>query len=665
MSEVSKSLIVTFDALNLVKGIKSVGGPDKQVYYIESNIFAPDRRITPLILQPYLLVEDPHEIIPNGDKVSELSSAKWYFDEIKSENRITAKEESASIDTPFALGANNSLHIRKNVEKAIQLFFEAEYLDIRKNKNIHITLTYLLTTTQSSEVKPAPKLKLSKPQSWKYCPLDKITEATIEAEVFADNKGYKSAVEWCKVEGDKVTPLSNEPFVLGGQNTDKLKVNPSLMKDSLILARNPSEADYNKAYGINPDWDDRMSEVFENRNIIISPYWVYGGIDSNGNLTSLNTSIRTSYYIPVESNVKYYVQLEKIEGTGKGYGVNFFDANKTATAKQIWWSANVDKSYEFTTSPDCKYVMFNCFPALPLNTKIIMSTKAIKTYTPAPEDLNYQNCLINGDFRNGTNNWKISGGTIVARNEHVTSTTSGIYLGCSTYQEYPIISGDKYYLRANMKSLNSLCEKFELRIGTNTVTAVNKPLENVKYLASAILTHTSSNRNFEIIHTYSSKEVSSTNQSCEISNTMCFNLTQIFGSGNEPSKEILDSVFANKAYIPNPQDYAPDGIIPGEYQSDIKFTKYFPEINAEILFLTGDSIRPEHKTVKAQAIFTTNKEPITNPSEFFDIEWFIDSIEAGGVPKQIGTGEFMEIPVSDLQLKGGRLVPIRLKYNFK
>lgn len=539
MSEISKSLIVSFDALNLVKGIKSIGGPDKQVFYIESNLFAPDRRITPLILQPYILVEDPHNIIPSGDKVSELSSAEWYFDEIKSENRITAKEENASIDTPFALGANNSLHIRKNVEKAIQLFFEAEYLDTRKDKNIHISLTYLLSTTQSSEVKPAPKLKLSKPQSWKYCPLDKATEATIEAEVFADNKGYKSAVEWCKVEGDKVTPLTNEPFVLGGQNTDKLKINPHVMGDSLIRVRNVSEEFYNKVYGIN-----KVTE-----------------------------------------------------------GV-------------------------------------------------------------ALEELNFRNLLVNGDFNKGLSGWLgyLSNRKIVSNGIEVSNEESNRI--AQVWKDKKIFKSDDIMYSCIRISDCTKVNKIQLKYGVSAETSENlidsKDNPPVNFILSGLYKVTESTIR-QLMVQYYPKDYTK----IVINNCIIINLTQTFGKGNEPTKEQLDAVFADMPYIPAPEDLAPDGIIKGDYESDIKFTKYFPEINAEILFLTGDSIRPEHKTINAQAIFTTNKEPIKNPSEFFNIEWYLDPVEAGGVPKQIGTGEFMEIPVSDLQLKGGRLVPIRLKYNFK
>ena len=662
MSEVSKSLIVTFDALNLVKGIKSIGGPDKQVYYIESDVFAPDRRITPLILQPYILVEDPHKIIASGDKVGELSSAKWYFDEIKSENRITAKEEDASMDTPFAMGVNNSLHIRKNVERATQLFFEAEYLDIRKNKNIHITLTYMLSTTQSSEVKPAPKLKLSKPQSWKYCPLDKITEATIEAEVFADNKGYKSAVEWCKVENNKEIPLTDEPFVLGGQNSNKLVVNPNVMGDTLLRARNLSEETYNRFYGINTEWDGRMSEVMENRNLITNQALINAGYEiDNSRVYGITNAVVDNNILPLkplQGTCVLTYELKNVTSVNARFIALLNDGKKVDIfSNQTPYKIGNLKSLYLSYSSNGEFEIKKL--------KLEQGDKATP-YTPAPEDLNYRNFVVNGDFRNGLKNWRGYRSFLTLKNNILQCEADGSGLNAYAINVLPSPTSRGVYYYYLTFSLNSKdCLEVKIRTPSGIVLAKSNDVATmgVKQM-SATYELSSTYTSLEITHDYENQVIAN-GKILNLFRFEAINLTDKFGKGNEPNIQQCDEIFANYGYIPAPEDLAPSGIIKGSYQSDIKFTKYFPEINAEILFLTGDSIRPEHKTINAQAIFTTNKEPIDKPSEFFDIEWFIDPIEAGGVPKQIGTGEFMEIAVSELPLKGGRLVPIRLKYNFK
>ena len=657
----SSNIIRAFDALTIVKGINSLGGPDKQVYYIESDVYAPDRRITPLLLQPYVNVSDPNGIITAGDKVSELVDGAWYVDSIDAKNRVTKSSVGSTLDDPFTIGENHLLMVRLNTDKSVMLFFEGDYYDSRKGSKIHISLSYMLSTTHNSQNKPAPKVLLSKGASYTYNPLDDLTELVIESQLADDGKLLRGAVEWCEVEGTKITAISNAmPYYISGQHSDKLKINPSLMGDVVIRARNVSEEFYNKVYGINPEWDGRMQEVFENMNLILKPYWVYGGIDSNGNLTSLNTSIRSSYYIPVESSNKYYVQLEKIEGTGKGYGVNFFDTNKKATGKQIWWSANTDKHYEFTTPTDCKYVMFNCFPALLLTTNIKMSTKSMSPYTPAPEDLNFRNLITNGDFRDGVNKW--SGDNIkVVNNNTVSTTGNGIYYGTPLRQNLIINKENTYYARFNVVAKSQYCIRFEVVAGNYRKTVVGAPQKDVWYNPSDIFRGVSGsfidfNAHFESPQINKGKVT-------EYKNILLVNLTQTFGKGNEPSKEQLDAVFANMDYIPSPQDIAPDGILPGTYQSDMKFTPLYPNIDANVVYLTTPVIKKGVERIKAQAVLSTNKKTITNPEKHFDIEWILKPTTAGGKETVVGTGEFVDIPVANLP--EGRVIGLDLEYNFK
>lgn len=478
-----KHIFRVFDALNIVKGIKAIGGPDHQIYYIESGVYAPDRRITPLILQPYVEVSDPNGVIPAGDKIRELSSASWYIGEAILANKITDKESEATMDTPFAIGENNALHIRKNSTKSILLIFEGEYLDIRKDKNIHISLTYTLTTTSNTEVKPAPKLMLSKPQSWKYCPLENQTKAVIEATVSQDSKLYRSAVQWVKVEGNKETLIGeNDPFYIEGQNTDKLTINPSLMGSTLIRAKNHDLS--NK--GIYPE------------NLIINGYVIK------------TNQIRIRYFIA--TNGLYLDLINKkqnkeayftFEAKGEGeVSVYFYDmkSNKTSTSKRV----------ELTE----KWTKYNIM--LPID---IMVEGFDFNVTFA--------CKTADSFRN-----------------------AGLYL--EEEQDYKL----------------------------------------------------------------------------------------------------------------SPYDYAPDGILKGTYQSDIKFTRYFPNIESEIDFLNGDTLRAGMDTVKMKAVFKTNKEEIKNPEQYFDIKWYLDPVEAGGLVEFLGEGEYLDVPISKIPLKA-RAIPFRLEYEFK
>ena len=637
-----------FDALNLVKGIKAVGGPDHQTYYIESDVYAPDRRITPLILQPYVEVSDPNGVIPAGDKVGELSSASWYIGEAILANKITAKESEATLDTPFAIGENNTLHVRKNSTKSILLIFEGEYLDIRKDKNIHISLTYTLTTTSNTEVKPAPKLMLSKPQSWKYCPLENQTKAVIEATVSQDSKLYQSAVQWVKVEGDKETLIGeDDPFYIEGQNTDKLTINPSLMGSTLVRAKNHDEVFYNQVYGINPEWDHRMDEVMKNRNLFILNGLVYqkhSGYDFIG------------MYIYGKKGVKYTAS-SNVPAMSSQSNLYF-----NGTQTQV---SGVFIDHPITIEGNDEDIFIGIIKDRTYTQDLLSGKYWIKleegsiptSYTPAPEDLRFKSELKNYHFFKDMNYWKTSGRiTLEVKNGLLTiSCDSGPF---EIYQDASPVVGHIYYATFITREryihicfTNGAWDD-KLMIADNI-----KEIEDYTRISGVVLVDKKYSRlgfmgypGSPITH--------------KVKKLFITDLTQKFGAGNEPPKEVCDEIFENYGYIPSSEELSEDGILKGTYQSDIKFTRYFPKLETEIDFLTGDTLRAGMDTVKMKAVFKTNKEEIKNPEQYFDIKWYLDPVEAGGKAEYLGEGEFLEVPISKIPPKV-RAIPFRLEYEFK
>ena len=644
-----------FDALNLVKGIKAVGGPDHQTYYIESDVYAPDRRITPLILQPYVEVSDPNGVIPAGDKVGELSSASWYIGEAILANKITAKESEATLDTPFAIGENNALHVRKNSTKSILLIFEGEYLDIRKDKNIHISLTYTLTTTSNTEVKPAPKLMLSKPQSWKYCPLEDQTKAVIEATVSQDSKLYQSAVQWVKVEDDKETLIGeDDSFYLEGQNTDKLTINPSLMGSTLIRAKNHDEVFYNQVYGINPEWDGRIHEVMENRNFIVHKEIVSGYLTDEGGILN-DTSHATTGFILLQKGSYIFT----VYGVGvRQTRVGVYSTEKVYKSTKLYsgWISSI--SLNITED---SYIRISS--SLSTNQSEGTSTNKWKLeqgdtatpYTPAPEDLNYINYISN----TFTKFFDLSKIVPWDKADYTyDNDTKELEMKAGSANSARIAAG--FYLN-NDKPINvDLYLNFEYNIN-------KEPIFN--YVAMTIrqgdadgqysATHEKYTADGQW-HAMSSKMTIKDDRykllymgfQSDINNTI-LKIRNV----NISTEPIISS-------FPSPEDYAPDGIIKGTYQSDMKFTRYFPKLETEIDFLTGDTLRAGMDTVKMKAVFKTNKEEIKNPEQYFDIKWYLDPVEAGGKAEYLGQGESLEVPISQIPPKA-RAIPFRLEYEFK
>lgn len=568
----NSNIIRAFDALTIVKGINSLGGPDKQVYYIESDVYAPDRRITPLLLQPYVNVSDPNGIITAGDKVSELVDGAWYVDAIDQKNRVTKSSAGSTLDDPFTIGDNHRLMVRLNTDKSVMLFFEGDYYDSRKGSKMHISLSYMLSTTHNSQNKPAPKVLLSKGASYTYNPLDDLTELIIESQLADDGKLLRGAVEWCEVEGTKITAISDAmPYYISGQHSNKLKINPSLMGDVVIRARNVSEEFYNKAYGVNPEWDNKMKEVFENRNLILNseqPRTMSGGW------------------------IRYAINPE-IDLTDKTIIFNF-ESNDEFVGSIVltdWdWSSTQSVGRggtEIKVIENKKYLAFQGKDGQVIsNIKLIVGNK-VTPYTPAPEDLNYLNLVINGSSK--SKEWQLD--------------------------ESKLVVGNYYILTSKILG--------NFKIGEQDVKS------NVAFKLDAKSDKITSNIDNENIYLYAL-----------------------------PGDYELELPFQ-----PSPTNLAPDGIIKGTYQSDMKFTPLYPNIEANVVYLTTPVIKKGVERIKAQAMLSTNKKIITNPEKHFDLKWILKPTTAGGSETVVGTGEFVDIPVANLP--EGRVIGLDLDYNFK
>lgn len=647
-------LFVVFDALNIVKGIKTIGGSENQTYYIESKKFVPDRRITPLIWQPYIYVTDPNGIIPFGDKVKELAASAWYIGSIEPSNRVTAKEDTATIDTPFAVDSNNALHVRKNTDKPIQVFFEAEYLDTRKDKVVHISLSEVISGTSNSEEKPAPSLSLSKPQSWKYSPFENVEKEEVEAVLSQDGQLLSGAVEWCKVEGDVETPLSEkDAFYLGGQNTDKLVVNPSLMSSTLLRARNLSEETYNKYYGINPEWDNRMQEVMENRNLVSTNSLIINAVVGNksagdGVTDLLMSDARRSLVIPIVEGKTYSISYKSLSSR-KRFSFGFYKQYKNEEVGEVgWfdWSDNTKSKFEgYIAPPDSNYLIIyfgwsmEDFPA-----ELKVEQNEITTpYTPAPEDLHYRNLCRNSGLNYLKKGITYSEGILQyeGKNTHYKTKGTMCYLGA--FNDAFTILKDSIVTFSIM-----LCKKND-----NTIDLLNQFNMGGKYMRNPVW----SNR--QVGKDWSRHTVTFTiNEDVNVTGIHLYT-NDIKDNTLYYTEWMLSVSQIAPKYITAPEDLAPSGIIKGSYQSDIKFTRYLPKLDTSIEFLTGDTLRAGMTSVKMKAVVKTNKELISNPSKYFDIKWYLEPTSAGAKEEFLGSGEVIEVPVSKIDVKGGRFIPFR------
>ena len=629
----NSNIIRAFDALTIVKGINSLGGPDKQVYYIESDVYAPDRRITPLLLQPYVNVSDPNGIITAGDKVSELVDGAWYVDSIDPKNRVTKSSAGSTLDDPFTIDENHLLMVRLNTDKSVMLFFEGDYYDSRKGSKIHISLSYMLSTTHNTQNKPAPKVLLSKGSSYTYNPLYDLTELVIESQLADDGKLLRGAVEWCEVEGTKVTPISDAmPYYMSGQHSDKLKINPSLMGDSLIRARNVSEELYNKAYGINPEWDSRMKEVFDNRNLALKSsriastgYWVGNmylasewEIGQTYRVSVDPTTIQEGAYILFYTNVGSAPCVTTLRKENNFTNTFLYTKDIPQQPSQNNLATFFQRNKDDT----------NATAPIVLEKILITKGSEAKTYTPAPEDLNWENLTRYG-----------------GRYEMKDSPTNTIAL------QMPI------YPNTNTFRDIQLCFRVENTTNptdyfTSVVWQGGNPVSNKAYakykVGDMVYINLTTNSSYN--------------------NNARADFLVYHGEGQRGVSSLISSVFMHFTHLRlpfqlSPYALAPDGILKGTYQSDMKFTPLYPNIEADVVYLTTPVVKKGVERIKAQAVLSTNKKTITNPEKHFDLKWILKPTTAGGSETVVGTGEFVDIPVANLP--EGRVIGLDLDYNFK
>lgn len=108
-------------------------------------------------------------------------------------------------------------------------------------------------------------------------------------------------------------------------------------------------------------------------------------------------------------------------------------------------------------------------------------------------------------------------------------------------------------------------------------------------------------------------------------------------------------------WIPSPKDFAPDGIVKGQYEAEILFMRKLP--NNLRIDTTVPSIIPNTLTdFRVQAIISHTGGIIENPDEHFFVEWLKKSTDAGQTEQVVGyTSEI------DLSLKEGDKVIVQIE----
>ena len=164
-----------------------------------------------------------------------------------------------------------------------------------------------------------------------------------------------------------------------------------------------------------------------------------------------------------------------------------------------------------------------------------------------------KNDIENGDFSDGLEGWNSQNSGNLLEDGYATNTGDGSLKYPQIWRNIALVGGGEYYIRFKYKT-----DASTIAASTSTFAkSVNetKPTNSSEdwHIFSNYLTPNSSDRTLRIYHIYS--DLTTANGSnLSIDDVIFIPTTQVFGAGNEPTKEEMDELIKVTGYIN--EDYA-------------------------------------------------------------------------------------------------------------
>ena len=159
-----------------------------------------------------------------------------------------------------------------------------------------------------------------------------------------------------------------------------------------------------------------------------------------------------------------------------------------------------------------------------------------------------KNEIENGDFSDGLEGWKSQNSENLLEDGYATNTGDGSLKYPQIWRNIALVGGEKYYIRFKYKT-----DAYTISASTSTFAkSVNetKPTNSSEdwHIFSNYLTPNSSDGTLRIYHIYS--DLTTANGSnLSIDDVIFIPTTQVFGAGNEPTKEEMDELIKVTGYI--------------------------------------------------------------------------------------------------------------------
>jgi|GEM_PF-6587495 len=158
------------------------------------------------------------------------------------------------------------------------------------------------------------------------------------------------------------------------------------------------------------------------------------------------------------------------------------------------------------------------------------------------------NIVPNSDFSNGlSSGWLSVNSASSVTNKVLKNVADGTAIyGLIKNDLTNLVVGHKYYFKGRVKVTNSNCDYISLRVNNSSESQylVNNPIINNLYDINGIFTATSTTSAINFTHKYADATVSK-DKVMELQYVLGIDLTDIFGSGNEPTTSEVNILLSN------------------------------------------------------------------------------------------------------------------------
>lgn len=323
-----KRLNVIYTPLNVSVSLLVKGGSLTQTHCAETDEFIPDRGLTPLVLSPEVVIQDPDGILPGG--VAALTGVCWYAlpediaASIPSGSYIGAELSQYLISAAtngYSIEADGSLRVESNIRypSRVVLVFTANIPDNRSGKLIKVQDSVLLSTT--SIAVPAA-LTLDKPAFWRFNPLEDHGIRTIKAAlklggVTPDPAKVRTAFWWYLASGNAEVLINGDDhlFYESGQNSESLVIDPEYLDEARIICKAEYALD-GEMLPASPSADCLTAETVVKRHYPAYDFenYIHGGVEVSPTASHVkNECVVTVGQKVLESPSRYFTVVWSIK----------------------------------------------------------------------------------------------------------------------------------------------------------------------------------------------------------------------------------------------------------------------------------------------------------------------------------------------------------------